>query len=68
MFVIHLTPQSTGFKPHIWKEGGEFFTKKGAEFHAKQIRKMKDLYKKVVVIPKKNDNPKQRAKDTTGKL
>lgn len=49
MFVIKLTPTWTN-KAHVWKEGGEFQTKKGAEFHAKQIRKMKDRYKKVEVV------------------
>lgn len=49
-FVIELTPKSTGFKPHVWEEGGAFFLKKDAEFHANQIRKMKDLYAKVEVI------------------
>lgn len=52
MLVIHLTPKNNSFKPHVWKEGGSFHTKDGAEFHAKQIRKMKDMYEEVVVIPK----------------
>lgn len=46
MFIIHVTPANKNFKPHIWQEGGEFFTKNGAEFQAKQMRKMKDLYDK----------------------
>ncbi len=50
-FVIELTPASKSFKKHVWAEGGSFFLKKDAEFHAKQIRKMKDLYTKVEVIP-----------------
>ena len=50
-YVIHLTPKSKKFPPHVWKEGGEFFTKEGAEFHADQIRNMKDLYKEVKVVP-----------------
>lgn len=50
MFVIQLTPKSKSFKAHIWKEGGIFGTRKSAEFQAKQIRKMKDLYEEVAVI------------------
>ena len=53
MYQIKLVPRSKHFKPHIWKEGGDFFTKEGAEFQARQIRKMKDLYKEVIVLPKK---------------
>ena len=50
-FVIELTPVSKHFKRHLWVEGGTFATKEAGEFQAKQIRKMKDTYKKVEVIP-----------------
>jgi hypothetical protein len=49
-FVIKLYPKGKGFKPHIWKEGGLFNSKKSAEFQAKQIKKMKDMYSKVEVV------------------
>ena len=51
MFVIYLSPLSTHFSPHVWKDGGKFLTKESAEFQAKQIRKMRDRYKQVAVIP-----------------
>jgi hypothetical protein len=58
MYVIQVTPSNKNFPVHIWKEGGEFFTKFGADRQAKQMRKMKDLndkrkkfYDKVEVIP-----------------
>jgi hypothetical protein len=50
MFVIQITSKLKFIKPHLWKEGGIFGTKESAEFQAKQIRKMKDLYLKVEVI------------------
>ncbi len=51
MLVIYLTPKSKHFQPHIWKEGGLFNNKDSAEFHAKQIRKMRDRSENVTVIP-----------------
>lgn len=51
-YVIEVIPKSRSFATHIWKEGGDFPTKESAEFQAKQMRKMKDLYSKVYVIPK----------------
>jgi hypothetical protein len=51
MFIIMLTPTAKDSHPHIWLEGGKFFSKKSAEFQAKQTRKMKELYSKVEVIP-----------------
>ena len=50
-FVIFVTPKGGGFKPHVWIEGGKFDYENFAEFQVKQLRKMKDLYKKVEVIP-----------------
>jgi hypothetical protein len=58
MYVIQVTPSNKNFPKHIWKEGGEFFTKLGAERHAKQMRRMKafnnkrrKFYDKVEVVP-----------------
>ena len=51
MLVIYLTPKAKYFNPHIWDEGGLFNNKDSAEFQAKQIRKMRDKYKQVTVIP-----------------
>jgi hypothetical protein len=50
-YGIFVHPVAKGYKPHFWKEGGYFPTKEQAEFHAKQIRKMKDIYSKVEVLP-----------------
>ncbi len=52
MFVVFVTPKAKSFQPHKWKEGGEFSNPEVAEFHAKQIRKMKDLYQSVEIVPK----------------
>ena len=49
-YVIKVTPKDKKYKPHIWKEGGEFFSEEGAEFHAKQMRNMKNFYKEVKVV------------------
>lgn len=46
MYAIKVTPTNKAFKPHIWKEGGEFQTVKSAEFQAKQLRKMKAIFGK----------------------
>lgn len=51
MFIVFVTPKSKSFKPHKWKEGGEFSSPDVAEFHAKQIRKMKDRYSTVEIVP-----------------
>lgn len=50
MYQIYLTPKNTNFKPHVWKEGGEFKTRDSAEFHASQIRITKE-YSEVTVMP-----------------
>ena len=50
-FVIFVTPKGGGFKPHVWIEGGKFDYENFAESQAKQLRKMRDLYKKVEIIP-----------------
>lgn len=49
-FYIIVTPTGKGFKPHIWIEGGKFNSEPEAEFQAIQIRKQKDIYKKVQVV------------------
>ena len=48
-FVRQLTPKNPAFKPHTWKEGGQFLTAADAEFQAKQIRKTRD-YSRVQVL------------------
>lgn len=58
MFVVFVTPKSKSFKPHKWKEGGEFSSPEVAEFHAKQIRKMKQQYAAAEVVPN-SVHPKQ---------
>lgn len=50
-YVIEVTPKSLKGNTHIWKEGGTFGTSESAEFQAAQVRKMKNLYSKVKVIP-----------------
>ena len=52
-FEILVTPTGSGFEPHIWTEGGAFQTFESAELQAKSIRKMKDRYSKVEVVPSK---------------
>lgn len=49
MYVIELTPKWNNALPHIWIEGGQWTSKTSAEFHARQIRKMR-RYKSVKVI------------------
>lgn len=52
MYIIKLKRRGWDKPPHVWTEYGEtiaFFTKEKAEKHAKQIRRMKDIYESVTV-------------------
>jgi hypothetical protein len=48
MYVIELTPKNS-VHAHIWKEGGIFGSKMGAEHQAKQIKSNRGMYKSVKV-------------------
>lgn len=54
MYQILLQPKWAD-KPNVWKEGGEFATRKQALSHAQQIRELnrtEKLYSLITVKPK----------------
>lgn len=61
-FYIYVTPISGD--RHLWVEGGKFLTRQKADVQAKSIKKMKDLYSKVEVVPSDEASDSEYEKKT----